>query len=262
MATALGACLCAMQLLALMAASLAPEVLAQDCMGGGCEVLTQKGGEVSDSSMLLQMPAKKQRQASVDKPACLCVFDIDRTLTGKQGDTKTCPDNKELPGITDWAYGGGTATLSALSAAGINSTWCNDCFLGICSAGAGSGKGSPWNNYILDNIMRGAAQDSLTKIAPEIKRWSHGTDNPFFNFSIVSPYVLSVWDSQKSHAVEAVRQWYLAAHGIQIDKENVHFFDDRTDNEVPFGDVPLNAAQISKKTEKITKILLNLLCFF
>ena len=46
--------------------------------------------------------------------ACICVFDVDRTLTGKQGlaEGSKCPDNKMVDGVWDSAYGGGTLTLS------------------------------------------------------------------------------------------------------------------------------------------------------
>ena len=44
---------------------------------------------------------------------CLCVFDIDRTLTGQQGAGSRCPLNKEIPDVWDSAYGGGRLSLSA-----------------------------------------------------------------------------------------------------------------------------------------------------
>ena len=53
--------------------------------------------------------------------ACLCVFDVDRTLTGKQGlaDGTQCAGNKIVDGVWDSAYGGGTLTLSQ-AAQGLN----------------------------------------------------------------------------------------------------------------------------------------------
>merc|ERR1712048_828715 len=79
--------------------------------------------------------------SSATAQACLCVFDIDRTLTGKQGDTTTCPNNTELSGVHDNGYGSGNLTLSALAAIGINTTFCGGCYLGICSAGDADGEG-------------------------------------------------------------------------------------------------------------------------
>merc|ERR1712048_1308392 len=59
---------------------------------------------------------------------CLCVFDIDRTLTGKQEQTDDCPRNKLVDGVLDFAYGYGSLTLSALAVAGINTTFCGSCY--------------------------------------------------------------------------------------------------------------------------------------
>merc|ERR1712203_350054 len=100
--------------------------------------------------------------------------DIDRTLTGRQGATGQCTRNKQL-NMYDEAYGGGRATLSALTAEGISSTFCNQCYLGITSAGAGSGENSRWNRYLLDRVMRGELQDSFLKENPEALKWSYGT---------------------------------------------------------------------------------------
>merc|ERR1719382_1523713 len=92
--------------------------------------------------------------------ACLCVFDIDRTLTAAQSAGKKCKGTKQLD-MYDEAYGGGNATLSALTAEGISSTFCDKCNLGITSAGAGSGENSRWNRYLLDRVMRGEVHDAF-----------------------------------------------------------------------------------------------------
>ena len=67
---------------------------------------------------------------------CLCIFDIDRTLTGKQGDltSPTCDKNKLENSIWDTAYGGGWLTLSE-AAQTLPETFCNSCYLGVVSAG-------------------------------------------------------------------------------------------------------------------------------
>jgi len=169
--------------------------------------------------------------------ACLCVFDIDRTLTGKQGATSECPGNKQLD-LNDHAYGGGRATLSALSAQGISTTFCNECYLGITSAGGGSGAGSPWNNYILESIMRGAVMDAFAqKFATAAKRWSYGTD-------VHSPWVLYQGNKIKQNSVELVRQWY-GRHGVSIASSEVYFFGDRTENIEPFSGLRMNSREIS-----------------
>lgn len=169
--------------------------------------------------------------------ACLCVFDIDRTLTGKQGDTAGCAQNVQLHGVHDEGYGGGPATLSALSAAGIKSTPCDSCLLGITSAGAGSGEGSIWNTYILDHVMRGAAQDAFMAEYPAAKRYSYGTD-------VQSPFVLGQGNKVKQESVELVRRWY-GARQVEISAANVFFFGDRTENIVPFASKGINSREIS-----------------
>jgi len=172
--------------------------------------------------------------------SCLCVFDIDRTLTGKQEQTRQCPRNRVVePPVTDLGYGRGKATLSALAAEGINKTFCNQCYLGITSAGHGSGENSPWNAYILDHIMRGAKHDSFFDSHPEYKRWSHGTN-------VRSPYVLGQGNRLKQNAVELIRQWFAGpGRDICIRPSNVYFFGDRTENIEPFSLKGLNSREIS-----------------
>lgn len=64
---------------------------------------------------------------------CLCIFDIDRTITGRQSDTRRCPGNRVVGGNDD-AYGGGPVTLSHLGQHVYN-TWCSrDCHVRAISA--------------------------------------------------------------------------------------------------------------------------------
>ncbi|CAE8710526.1 unnamed protein product, partial [Polarella glacialis] len=83
--------------------------------------------------------------------ACLCVFDIDRTLSGKQGVTDpTCPDNSVQKGIYDDAYDRGTFTLSALAAE------CGSCYLGLCSHGIANHQNSAERFDLLGEMQSGA----------------------------------------------------------------------------------------------------------
>merc|ERR1712060_45973 len=142
-------------------------------------------------------------------------------------------------GMVDLGYGYGDVTLSQLSADGINETFCKECFLGICSAGQGSGAGSPWNKYILDQIMRSHPQDALTAAHPHIKQWSFG------HHHVISPYVLSQGNRIKQYAVDAIRQWFDTSFNINIERNNVYFFGDRTENIQPFQDLGLNSREVS-----------------
>ena len=51
-----------------------------------------------------------------DNSACLCVWDVDRTLTGEQGSSvgagAPCPDNRHMTGVLDTAYGGSPSRSS------------------------------------------------------------------------------------------------------------------------------------------------------
>jgi len=139
----------------------------------------------------------------------------------------------------DAGYGGGNATLSALAAEGISTTFCNKCHLGITSAGHGSGEHSQWNRYLLDRVMRGETQDAFQAAHPESKQWSYISD-------VRSPYVLGQPNKIKQNAVEFIRRWYGApARDVCIRSENVFFFGDRTENIQPFWTKHFNSREIS-----------------
>eukprot|EP00409_Alexandrium_fundyense_P007898 CAMPEP_0195049356 /NCGR_PEP_ID=MMETSP0347-20130606/56176_1 /TAXON_ID=2932 /ORGANISM="Alexandrium fundyense, Strain CCMP1719" /LENGTH=66 /DNA_ID=CAMNT_0040078077 /DNA_START=26 /DNA_END=223 /DNA_ORIENTATION=+ len=53
--------------------------------------------------MVCQWVTSAQTETSMAN--CLCIFDIDRTLTGKQGTAgDECPNDKAIDGIWDAAY--------------------------------------------------------------------------------------------------------------------------------------------------------------
>lgn len=168
--------------------------------------------------------------------ACLCIFDIDRTLTGKQGVTGgQCPGNAVQDGVKDDAYGGGTLTLSSL-AQHIQSTFCGGCYLGTVSAGSASGPGSAERSVLLDKLRAGS---SLS--AGMLSDWSAAGCNP------TSPLVTGCADGQKQNAVPGIVSWY-SAQGVSISNGDVHFFDDRGDNVQKFQGTGFNARQISCQT--------------
>ncbi len=173
--------------------------------------------------------------------SCLCVFDIDRTLTAKQGSAKACPGTKETD-LFDKAYGTGNATLSALAAAGIDTTFCRDCYLGICSSGVAGGRDSEWNHFILNNIMRTRPQDRLTERFPFIKHWSCGGSE---RLRLSSPFVLHQPPERKPVAVEAIREWYESTFNFVINKDHVHFFDDSLENIQQFRQEGIQAKEVS-----------------
>ena len=169
---------------------------------------------------------------------CLCVFDIDRTLTGKQGAVNTCPGNKEVQGIWDSAYGGGWLTLSdAAEALASGKTFCKKCYLGIVSHGIASGDGSAERSYLLEHVLISKPFSELAAANGQAKHWSASGQ-------VVSPLVLGWPDGQKQNAVTGILNWY-AQVGINIPKRKVYFFGDRTENIPPFQGTGYNAREIS-----------------
>ncbi|CAJ1333685.1 unnamed protein product [Effrenium voratum] len=168
---------------------------------------------------------------------CLCVFDIDRTLTARQNASTSCPGTRELD-IWDYSYGGGKVLLSALSVAGINSTFCDNCYLGICSAGNGSGVTSAWNQFLLDQVMRSKAQDALSEQFAFVKQWTLGS-------RVNSPYVLMQPEGTKHRAAEKIRRWYEDQFGFQLERSKVYTFDDKVENIQSFAYSGLSSKQVS-----------------
>merc|ERR1712151_853021 len=117
------------------------------------EIVSDKG--ISNCAPQTCAPEKERSET----PSCLCVFDIDRTLTGKQGDTTTCPRNRVIEGVHDNGYGSGNLTLSALAAVGINTTFCGGCYLGISSAGDADGEDSEEREVLLNDVLRSTPFD-------------------------------------------------------------------------------------------------------
>lgn len=170
------------------------------------------------------------------RSACLCIYDIDRTLTGLQDLTGSqCPANVVQHGVIDDAYGGGTLTLSAM-AQSIKSTFCGGCYLGVISAGSAGGPDSSERGVLLNQLRAGSSLSS-----PLLAEWSVGGCNP------TSPLVTSCGDGQKQTAVLGIISWY-AARGVSIQTADVHFFDDRSSNIEPFRGTGYNARQISCAT--------------
>ncbi|CAJ1425088.1 unnamed protein product [Effrenium voratum] len=168
---------------------------------------------------------------------CLCVFDIDRTLTARQNASTSCPGTRELD-IWDYSYGGGKVLLSALSVAGINSTFCDNCYLGICSAGNGSGVTSAWNQFLLEQVMRSKAQDALSEQFAFVKQWTLGS-------RVNSPYVLMQPEGTKHRAAEKIRRWYEDQFGFQLERSKVYTFDDKVENIQSFAYSGLSSKQVS-----------------
>lgn len=145
---------------------------------------------------------------------CLCVWDVDRTLTAKQGWHGKCEGSKDYPAITDYAYNGGTLVLSEL-AQNINNTFCGQCYFGVVSAGTASGPDSA-NRDVLDGLV-----DPKLNVGD----WVDGCPIPVWGTK-----VLCCDEGHfKKQAVTDIVNW-LGSNGIKIEDEKVHFFDDKKNN--------------------------------
>lgn len=157
---------------------------------------------------------------------CLCLFDIDRTLTGKQAGK--CPGNEVHEGVTDPAFGGGDLTLSQVGRS-VQDTFCGKCHLGIVSAGSAGGE-----------EMRRVLQEHLPGAGTV---WSSPVE-------IASPLVLGCPDAQKAQCAQGIVEWFKKEALIDIPAQEVHFFDDHTGNTRGFGALGFNARQISCKSRQ------------
>jgi len=176
-----------------------------------------------------QASAVSLQEGGGQQQGCLCIFDVDRTLTGKQGDTDQCPPNQVIPNVEDSAYGGGQLTLSDL-AQHLEETFCSSCYLGIISAGSAGG---PAEKDVLQGIM--AKGVTGAKGVPPF--WS-GPDE------ITSSLIIGCPDANKGRCAKGVVGWY-AQQNIIIPPEEVYFFDDHVGNTASFAPHGYNARQIS-----------------
>lgn len=219
------------------------------CLGLGVEGFdycydpTHEIGSTTFSSFPSTSVSTSEPSSSAPGPStCLCVFDIDRTLTGKQGTAgNACPQNYEVSSITDYAYGPGPLTISD-AGQNLQNTFCNQCHLGVVSAGSASG--SDEKNFLLEHVLKSISYSQLRSQDTDATVWSYRTVN--------SPLVLLWEDKKKQDAVEGILSWY-AQRGIAIPASKVFFFGDRTENIGPFASKGFNAREISCASRDTSK---------
>jgi len=174
---------------------------------------------------------------SPDFPACLCLFGVDRTLTGKQGAVKSCPGNEEVPGVVDTSHGAkGTMVLSNL-AQSMELTFCSRCFRGAVSTSKVGGGGSE-NREVVVQVL-GGAEASLSE------KWSSA---PASGTQAQSPLVVGAIEGQQHEAARSIVSWFTSRHGITISDDHVYFFSDRRTSVLPFNSSSFNARQVSCKS--------------
>jgi hypothetical protein len=154
---------------------------------------------------------------------CLCLFDIDRTLTAKPGELEQCQITwGNVTGIHDDAFGGGTLVLSRLSMDGGGGA-CAPCKRGVISANPGGN------------------QQELEVIAAHL-----GAPHPWsFGGVPSSPLVVGCARGAKHRCAKDILDWYLSAKQVLIRPEDVYFFDDEAGNLAGFEGLGMNARQVS-----------------
>lgn len=159
---------------------------------------------------------------------CLCVFDVDRTLTSKQGHND-CPNTEPHPEIPDWAYYGGTLIVSEMMMR-LQDSFCGQCYFGAVSAGTASGP----------NSAERAHFDSMVPAQYNVGGWVDGCPSP-----VSGTKILACGEGAKQTAVRDILTWMNQNHGISIADERVFFFDDKQNNIEGFQWTNYNAKQIS-----------------
>jgi len=175
-----------------------------------------------------------QSGPSKDSP-CLCIFDVDRTLTGKQGEAERCPGNRKVGSVFDTAYGGGKMVVSQLGL-GLQTTFCGKCYRGIVTAGIVGGPGSAERGTVLK--LLGGEAATLSSV------WSPRD-------AVASSLVVGAIDGRKQESAKGIVEWFRKQKGINIPNKKVHFFDDRDGNVPPFAGTGFNARQVSCKSRGV-----------
>jgi len=200
-------------------------------------VLRSSSRGSSSSSSPSTSPSSRGRHTTSDSGDggdCLCVFDVDRVLTGKQGEAASCPGNEEKPGTRDASYLGGTLVVSRLGQR-IHSTFCSRCYKSVVSSGFLTGDDSIERKQMLD--MLGGPMATLSTV------WS-GPD------TIISPLVVGAVDGRKHETVRKIVNWFKEHRTTDVAPSQVFFFDDREDNVVSFRGTGYNARQVSCKSRE------------
>jgi len=168
---------------------------------------------------------------------CLCLFDIDRTLTGKQGSAKKCPLNREYKNITDPAYDGGHLILS-MGALKLHTTFCRYCYTGLVSAGKETASRVKMHEKLLKFINFNKSAHLMTK-----DRWSDWDQKQ--HTGNVSSLLVAGGPSSEKHFITARVLDYLKRIKVPVPSNHAFYFDDKKDNVKGFEGHPELARQIS-----------------
>lgn len=177
-------------------------------------------------------------QEKVEERDCLCLFDVDRTLTARQASVGKCANTKSplrpngsIP--WDFAYGGGPLVLSEVGLH-LDETFCAGCYMGIVTAGTASNDGPEEERGMIFARMDQASEGHAGNGS-----WSH-----FQTVPPISPLVYLCPDAQKVECAKNVVDM-LNAKNASIAADEVYFFDDRWGNADEMSKYGYNGREVS-----------------
>ena len=143
---------------------------------------------------------------------CLCIFDIDRTLTASQaaarkGSHNQCPaaHSFDHPYIKDTAYGGGGPLAFSEVGQHIENSFCKECWLGIISTGDAAGEGSSMRRELYKALTH-AGLKGLGPTKGDKSDWG----GPWNVETSPRPLLTSIPEGTKQDVVPHILKWYMA----------------------------------------------------
>jgi hypothetical protein len=184
--------------------------------------------------------APRHHRALSSNKECLCIFDVDRTLTTLQG-SKTCPGDRIYANVADPAYPPTTGPFTASEfALRVGQSWCGrSCRLAVITAGTmpSGGKPDAEHRVIADLLSKNNGNAKMP--GPEKLPWAS------FSSGQLAPFVHSAPHLAKFKAVPTIQKYYANNAGAKIDDDAVFFFDDIAANVQPWRSTKYHAHQIS-----------------
>ena len=180
---------------------------------------------------------------------CLCVFSVDRTLTGKQCPNdghlaadcqvgRLCRDNTIHHGVEDSAYGGG-ALMASLLVQRLDRTFCGrECRVGILAEA--SAPGSAEASFLWQQMR-------TVRFGSELPNEAAASWNDLANamHGSLAPFLANVPVSEKHKYVNQIERYYFQKVGLSFAPHRVFYFDDRESAVMSFAGSGFNALQVS-----------------
>lgn len=229
------------------ALSPAPAAAAARGLGGGT-----MGGGMGGRALLQGPPAPLA--AAPNANACLCVFGLQRVLTGKQ-DTQpketmgdgACPANMGTLIFDSSNDLAGDMTISDLGQK-MASTWCGQsCYLGIIA-----GSMAPSMQTQMSFELSKDQGNRLMQASKDFPfRWDDDKANNLTKAN--GPFLFNVDLKNAFKSVPKITDYYKKTAGVNIADTDVFFFDDVAENINGWRNTKYNARQVSCKSRETFK---------